>query len=253
VVHRDIKPANIFLDQRGRVKVGDFGIARLEGSELTQTGMGLGTPGYLAPELLRGAAADARSDLFALGVVAYQLLTGTKPFAHPRVADGGGGEPTEVLPPHVLRGEIPEEASRAVMRCLSEQPTRRPESSAAFLKELRVQGANREATVTVVAPTVEPGIDRRTVILGATALALGSLGGFVWFSNRGIPLASASPSPPATTPTQTAPKPATPRPTTAPTTSPAPTPSAAPRHGPRNKPVPGHGKGRGKGNKKKGD
>src|SRR5262245_47478380 len=80
IVHRDIKPANVFLDDRGRVKVGDFGIARLEDSELTQTGVGLGTPGYIAPEVLRGGRADARSDLFALGVLAYALLAGRKPF-----------------------------------------------------------------------------------------------------------------------------------------------------------------------------
>src|SRR5215470_4971967 len=76
VVHRDIKPANVFRDERGRVKVGDFGVARLEGSDLTQTGVRVGTPGYTAPEVLQGAVADARADVFALGVLAYRLFTG---------------------------------------------------------------------------------------------------------------------------------------------------------------------------------
>src|SRR5262245_17419061 len=80
IVHRDIKPGNVLLDTRGRVKVGDFGIARLPDSELTQTGVGMGTPGYVAPEVLKGAAADARADVFSLGVVAYQLVTGRRAF-----------------------------------------------------------------------------------------------------------------------------------------------------------------------------
>jgi len=246
VVHRDIKPANIFLDQRGRVKVGDFGIARLEGSELTLTGVGLGTPGYLAPELLRGAAADARSDLFALGVVAYQLLTGKKPFAQPRAGTNAGGEPTEVLPPHVLRAEIPEQASLAVMRCLAEQPTDRPASASAFLKQLRVAGPGREATIAVVAPTAAPRMSRRTVVLGAGGLVLGGLGSFMWLQNRSEPPVSASPVPAATTPVQAAPRPASPRPSS----TPAPSPTIAPRHAPRDNAPPGHSKGRGKGNNK---
>ena len=80
IVHRDVKPANVFMDERGRVKVGDFGIARVEGSELTQAGVGLGTPGYSAPEVLRGGTATARSDVFALGVLAYRLFSGKRPF-----------------------------------------------------------------------------------------------------------------------------------------------------------------------------
>jgi serine/threonine-protein kinase len=79
IVHRDVKPANVFMDERGRVKVGDFGIARVEGSELTQAGVGLGTPGYSAPEVLRGGTATARSDVFALGVLAYRLFSKDAP------------------------------------------------------------------------------------------------------------------------------------------------------------------------------
>jgi eukaryotic-like serine/threonine-protein kinase len=74
IVHRDVKPGNVFLDARGRVKVGDFGIARMDGSDLTQAGVLLGTPGYLAPEVVRGAPADARADVFALGALTYALL-----------------------------------------------------------------------------------------------------------------------------------------------------------------------------------
>ena len=79
IVHRDLKPANIHL-QAGQVKIMDFGLARLGGSEMTRTGMVMGTPHYMSPEQVRGERADTRSDVFALGCVAYELLTYRKPF-----------------------------------------------------------------------------------------------------------------------------------------------------------------------------
>jgi serine/threonine-protein kinase len=80
IVHRDLKPANIHILPNGTVKIMDFGLARLAGSEMTSTGMVMGTPHYMSPEQVRGQKADARSDVFALGCVFYELLTGRKPF-----------------------------------------------------------------------------------------------------------------------------------------------------------------------------
>ncbi|HZE10834.1 MAG TPA: serine/threonine-protein kinase [Burkholderiales bacterium] len=80
VWHRDIKPGNVIVMRNGRVKVADFGIARIEASELTQTGVMMGSPGYMAPEQYAAAQIDHRADLFAAGVVFYQLITGAKPF-----------------------------------------------------------------------------------------------------------------------------------------------------------------------------
>jgi serine/threonine-protein kinase len=80
VWHRDIKPANLIVMMDGRVKVADFGIARIESSDLTHTGAVMGSPGYMAPEQYAAAAIDHRADIFAAGVVFYQLLTGRKPF-----------------------------------------------------------------------------------------------------------------------------------------------------------------------------
>jgi serine/threonine protein kinase len=80
IVHRDLKPANIHLQPNGQVKIMDFGLARLGGSEMTRTGMVMGTPHYMSPEQVRGERVDARSDVFALGCVFYELLTGRKPF-----------------------------------------------------------------------------------------------------------------------------------------------------------------------------
>jgi eukaryotic-like serine/threonine-protein kinase len=86
VFHRDVKPANIRLLQDGSVKLVDFGIARLENSTMTQTGMMLGTPSYMAPEVLRGHRVDHRADMWAVGVVLYELLTGERPFDAPTIA-----------------------------------------------------------------------------------------------------------------------------------------------------------------------
>ncbi|HJQ64361.1 MAG TPA: serine/threonine-protein kinase, partial [Burkholderiales bacterium] len=80
VVHRDMKPANVILLADGTVKVADFGIARIETSELTQAGTMLGTPAYMSPEQFLGQPVDGRSDIFSCGVMLYQFLTGEKPF-----------------------------------------------------------------------------------------------------------------------------------------------------------------------------
>ncbi len=86
VVHRDIKPANIMVLKNGEVRVADFGIARVVTSSKTQTGVVLGTPSYMSPEQIAGQKVDGRSDLFSLGVVLYELLTGVKPFQGDSIA-----------------------------------------------------------------------------------------------------------------------------------------------------------------------
>jgi serine/threonine-protein kinase len=81
IIHRDIKPANIMLTRSGVAKVADFGISRIESSSLTSEGMLVGTPSYMSPEQCRGESVDSRSDLYSVGVVLYELLTGSRPFA----------------------------------------------------------------------------------------------------------------------------------------------------------------------------
>ena len=80
VVHRDIKPSNLLVSATGRVKITDFGIARIASSEMTHSGVAVGTPSYMAPEQYAGAQVDHRANLFAAGVLLYELLTGTRPF-----------------------------------------------------------------------------------------------------------------------------------------------------------------------------
>ena len=246
IVHRDVKPGNVFLDTRGRVKVGDFGIARLPESDLTETGVRLGTPGYLPPEVLQGARADARSDVFALGALAYQVLTGQKPF------EGATRESIALqvlqatpVEPRSVRPEVPKAVSALVMKALRRRPEERPPNAGAFLQELRA--ARPEPNATLKIATTAPPPRRRLGLWVLVAAALALLGaGWLLLASRWLQPAPAAPSP--------VPRAA---PVTRPPAAPAPArvaPSPSPREDGQRKERseaddrkgPGHGKGRGK-------
>lgn len=138
VVHRDIKPSNILLADNHQVKVTDFGISRINSSELTGDGQMIGTPSYMSPEQCLGLAIDARSDLFSIGVVLYELLCGLRPFA--------GSNPTVVIQ-RVLNEEpvdlcfinsaISPALQIAVRRALAKSPDARYASAAEMMAALR--------------------------------------------------------------------------------------------------------------------
>ncbi len=138
VVHRDVKPSNIILTLDGRVKVADFGIARIEMSELTQSGVVMGTPSYMAPEQYLGEPVDRRTDLFAAGVVLFQLLTGRRPFQGSyeqmvyQVCHEGPPTPSQLAPDHV-----PHEFDRITETALARHPNRRYQDAEAFRDALR--------------------------------------------------------------------------------------------------------------------
>ena len=130
IVHRDIKPHNVLVDGEGRVKVTDFGIARAGTSQMTETGSIVGTAQYLSPEQARGGEVDPRSDLYSLGVVLHELLTGKTPF--------DGETPVEIAmkhlstppkPPSKLRPDIPPELDKVVLRALAKSPDDRYQSA----------------------------------------------------------------------------------------------------------------------------
>jgi tRNA A-37 threonylcarbamoyl transferase component Bud32 len=139
VVHRDIKPANLLITGAAQVKVGDFGIARIESSTLTQTGSMIGTPSYMSPEQFRGDVVDGRSDVFSAGVLLYQLLTGARPFVGSastvmqQILNQDAAPPSQLLA--TLQGY-----DRIVARAMAKAPDGRYASARAFYDALAALG-----------------------------------------------------------------------------------------------------------------
>ena len=140
VIHRDIKPANIRILENGRVKVMDFGIAKLkdQDSQLTQTGMTLGTVSYLSPEQLKGDNIDHRADIFSYGVLAYELLSGKRPFEADTISSLFYMLLNESAPDLTrLDPDIPDPLNAAVQRCLSKEADERYPDFEQLIDELR--------------------------------------------------------------------------------------------------------------------
>jgi len=175
VIHRDVKPANIMLTPAGTVKVVDFGIARLPAagqSNLTGTFQVVGTSLYMAPELARGAPADARSDLYALGCLLYAMLTGAPPFT--------GDDPLAVLhrhlhqPPVPVRAhrvDVPAELERLVGELLDKDPAHRPADAGLVRARLAKQTEQRypAAAAGPLPRTRAPALDRPTLVMPGIA------------------------------------------------------------------------------------
>jgi serine/threonine-protein kinase len=191
LVHRDIKPSNILLCTDGRVKVADFGIAKADDhTELTTAGSLLGTAHYLAPEQLTEKPVDGRTDLYALGIVLYECLTGRTPFE----GDNGAAVAlarlhTDPLDPRLLRSDVPPALAEAILRVLRREPSERFPDAAAFRAALRWAADDSAAVQISQAPLVEAGSsstsfgrsERRwlvpalTIVLVATALFVAGL------------------------------------------------------------------------------
>jgi tetratricopeptide (TPR) repeat protein len=163
IVHRDLKPENVMVDDAGRVKVLDFGLAHLIGSagavdeaaeteaaELTRTGMMLGTAGYMSPEQVKGEPCDPRTDVFALGCLLYELLTGRRAFTGATPAETSGAVLRDRPPlPSTIAPEIPPALDRIVERCLAKRQTDRFSTGhdvALALEAVSGTGASRVTT-----------------------------------------------------------------------------------------------------------
>jgi predicted Ser/Thr protein kinase len=171
VVHRDIKPANLLVTRDGRVKISDFGIARIESSTLTQIGTMLGTPSYMSPEQFRGDAVDGRSDLFSAAIVLYQMLTGQRPFS--------GSSATvmqQVLnhtpaPPSTLNAALSPAFDDVVMRALAKAPHERHGDARAFQRALAdALDAAHAADATVFAGRAAPAAPDDATIMAPRTL-----------------------------------------------------------------------------------
>src|SRR5207253_2660870 len=231
IVHRDIKPHNIVVRKDGRLKVTDFGIARSGASQMTEAGSIVGTAQYLSPEQARGAPVDARSDLYSLGIVLYEMLTGKVPYT--------GDAPVEIAmkhltavpdPPSKLRPDVPHDLDAIVMRALAKDPEQRygsaeemdadlarvargvavsQKTEEALTQVLAGAGAATAATMvtrprTVTAPPAyrppagyyEETRGRRSVwpwLLGVLACAIAAVGGYLIYQKIEQQLSTAKP------------------------------------------------------------
>jgi tetratricopeptide (TPR) repeat protein len=175
VVHRDLKPANVLVDGEGRAYVTDFGVARsLHRSGLTQAGNIVGTLDYLAPEQARGGEVDGRTDIYALGLILFEMLSGKRPFqgetAHEVLAARSVGRPRRLADAGVA---VPSWLERLVARCLEPDPGDRYQDAGALAADLAAGAARRSPSRPAIAATAA------TVIVAAAAGA-----GWWWYANR---------------------------------------------------------------------
>ena len=196
VVHRDLKPQNIMLDAKDRVYVMDFGIAHsLETPGMTQTGALMGTPEYMSPEQAQGMKVDARSDLFALGIIFYEMLTGISPYkADTAIATLLKRTQERPRPPAEVDPTIPQAINNVVMKCLEINRDNRYSSAREILEDL---GVETVTSVRTIAPTHSPGVAGpipaeaslfrryRTWMIGGTAGLLLALIGVASYTLRG--------------------------------------------------------------------
>lgn len=150
VVHRDMKPANLIVLPSGKIKVADFGIARVEKSELTQVGTVMGTPAYMSPEQFMGQPVDGRSDIFSCGVILYQFLTGEKPFTGNSTTIMFKVLHEEPLAPSLLNVALPTAFDQVVKKAMAKNPDDRYQSAQEFAQAIHA---------TLSAPANQPASD----------------------------------------------------------------------------------------------
>lgn len=217
VVHRDLKPENIML-ARGAVKIMDFGIARSLHAQATTTSAFLGTPAYIAPEQAQGKPVDQRADIYALGLIFYECLTGRAAFS--------GDTPIEValkqvnerpLAPRRIVAAVPAHIEAIILRCLEKDPEKRYASVEQLSQAL---AAGAPSAPRIAEPRASVQAPRRRLWPWFGAAALIAIVGIVWQQQRPAPTPLASAAPPKPAPTLTPPSAATTMPAASPPAKP---------------------------------
>jgi serine/threonine-protein kinase len=178
LVHRDVKPQNLLVRDDGCVKVADLGIARAaESTRLTEHGTILGTAAYVSPEQAAGEEVTAASDVYSLGAVLYELLTGRPPYEFSSLAELAAKQSSgEIVPPRDLEPDVPDRVEAVAMRALARDPRFRPASAAELAAELRAALADRPAPATAVTAP----LPRRTTV------SLPGAGAWLWVAAAAI-------------------------------------------------------------------
>ncbi|GMA35690.1 hypothetical protein GCM10025876_18940 [Demequina litorisediminis] len=172
VMHRDIKPGNLLVREGDRVKITDFGVSRsMDQTTLTQTGMVMGTAQYLAPEMALGKPATAQSDLYALGIIAYEAVNGKRPFTAPAAVDIAIAHVNEAVP--ALPSTVSPGLAKLIMDLLEKSPRKRPKDARDLIERIgRLDLAADGSTPASDAPSVPSPAEASRSRSGATSRAM---------------------------------------------------------------------------------
>jgi len=189
VVHRDLKPGNIMIDREGNAKIMDFGIARsISVKGITGAGVMIGTPEYMSPEQVEGKEVDQRSDIYSLGIILYEMLTGQVPFEGDTPFTIGVKQKSEIpRDPNELNAQIPQDLSRLILRCLEKDKDRRYQSAGelgADLEKIEKGIPTKERPIpkrrTVTSKPITVTLSRKKLLIPTAVIALIAIAAVIW-------------------------------------------------------------------------